>query len=214
MRTNVFGFALLLSALGACTSTPETGQVTAPAAESPAAAGRADVAYSPDSLQRLAQRSFELVEYHVRADTLQLVSTSDFLFHPFGRLATIQEFQRQNPAWSFQKVTDPADAAAVLYRCAYNNSWLKLFADGEKKALEIVAGHVTTLEAPLANRVVVGMSKREFFATFLRQPSTLEAGSRVVELESGLDGIRHYYTFQQDKLTSIDFDSDYQFSKR
>lgn len=234
MSKHPFALLLAIYLLSACSSHPDsaaqrgaTEQAPADSTRLVAAAGQpstisdgnmnaADpVAYSSDSLQYLARESFELLSYRTTPDTLQLISTSPFLFYPFGKHATVTSFKKQYPAFVLKRKTDAFDASAVLYRGTAANDFVKLFMDDEKKTLEIVSGKVLGPELHLINGIAVGMSERAFFKLFFKQPSIIEkSGARVVELISGLDGIQHYYVFQSGVLMRIEFDTNYQFNKK
>ena len=175
----------------------------------------ASINYSKDSLQYLALDSFELLTYRETTDTLQLVSTSPFLYYPFGEFPSLPAFQKNFPLLAFKRKTDQSDTSAKIYRGVFKSTFIKLFLDEEKKALEVVSGHIFTSEVKLVNGIATGMKKRAFFARFFKKPSTVEQNTQqVVELVSGLDGIRHYYTFKDDTLEHIHLDTDYQFDKR
>lgn len=172
------------------------------------------VTYSSDSLQYLARENFELLTYRTTPDTLQLVSTSSFLFYPFGHLATVTAFQRRQPKLTLTQESDGIDTSVRLYRGTFKNSFVKLFLNKEKNAIEMVSGHLYGPEIKLVNGIEVGMSKRNFFAIFFKKPAAIEKGNvNVIELISGLDGIQHYYIFRNNVLERIEFDTDYQFSK-
>ena len=91
-----------------------TGQSGTNSAATTAAADT--VAYSGDSLQYLARPSFELLSYRLTPDTLQLISTSPFLYYPFGKQASVASFKKQYPSFVFKRQTDSFDSSAVLYR--------------------------------------------------------------------------------------------------
>lgn len=225
MRQNICVLVMALTIVSACNSRPEA--VTSNSlpeerassspeqnqASSAASSPTTGSTYAGDSLQHLALSSFELVSYRQTNDTLQLVSTSDFLYYPFGNSSTIQAFRQKHPTWTFAKETDRTDPTAILYRGTTRNGFIKLFADSEKKSLEIVAGDLSGPGIKLANGLAVGATRTAFFMPFFNQPATLPH-SRVVALISGLDGIRHYYTFRADTLARIVFETDYQFDKK
>ncbi|UYZ62621.1 hypothetical protein [Hymenobacter weizhouensis] len=230
MQKNMWILAGILLVLSACNdnkNTKETDssleeatkqlpqQATTEKAKVTASLERPDtVIYSKDSLQYLVFDSFELVSYQVAADTLQLVSTSNFLYYPFGRYSAISAFKAKNPLFTFVKETDPTDNTVNLYRGIYDNNFIKLFLDDEKGALEVVSGRVNDSKIRLNEGILVGMKKREFFSRIFKKPSIIEkADIKVVELISGLEGIHHYYTFRNDTLARIDFNTNYQFNK-
>jgi len=95
------------------------------------------LAYSSDSLQYLALNSFELLTYRVTPDTLQLVSTSDFLYYPFGKLTTVADLQKRLPAVMFKRESDRTNPSAKIYRGVIDNAFVKMFFDEEKRRLEI-----------------------------------------------------------------------------
>lgn len=211
---------------GACNNSSETSsdRLSAKAIDSPRhnvaaspnrAAELADtISYSSDSLQYLALDSFELVTYELATDTLKLVSTSNFLYYPFGSFSSVSALKKAGLKFAFQQESDASDTSVQIYRATFANSFVKLFQDDEKKKLEIVSGRILNKEIKLINGIRIGTSKRSFFSSFFKKPSTIEkTDHKVIELISGLDGIRHYYAFKNSVITSIKFDSDYQFNK-
>lgn len=226
MHKNIFASVITSLALSACNSHNEAivnqsdskEQVSQrPENSSTPSAPDADgaIIYSDDSLQYLALDSFELVSYQIVSDTLQLVSTNNFLYYPLGKLHTISSLKTKYPSIILKKEIDLFDNTADIYRATLDDSFIKIFLDDEKKTLEIVSGIIISPKIIINDNIKIGMKKRGFFTCFFSKPSSVEKKDiKVVELISGLDGIRHYYTFQGDTLVKIEFDTDYQFDKR
>lgn len=162
---------------------------------------------------------FEIIEYSIAGDTLRIVSTSNFLYYPFGCYVGAEEFlerylfmKKSEEQGSF--IGDTPVSKIALYRFSFNNSYVKFLHDGEKNRMELVGARITDEEVLLDNRVKIGITKADFINRF-----TNEIGSEqiknvtVIEFISGALGVWHYYFFENDTLTSFYIDTDYQLDK-
>ena len=101
----------------------------------------------------------------------------------------------------------------VLYNLSYRDTKIKVLSDPENKTIEIVSGKILDPELKLVNGFQVGMTKAAFIdSLFSKKPADFSK-IKVVEIESGLMGIWHYYIFEHDTLKSILLDTDYQSNK-
>lgn len=180
-----------------------------PDAQPPATA----IVYSTDSLQKLAFDKTELIAYNVGNDTLEVVSTSDFLFHPFGKYSSINAFSNAHSGWRFQQKNDPEEPSAQLYRSKDEENVLNLFLDTENNTLEIVSGSFVTKIPKFSNGIRLHMKKPDFFSLFLKKHSEIENKANVVVLVSALNGIKQYYNFENNILNKIEFVTNYQLDK-
>lgn len=80
---------------------------------------------------------FEIIEYSIAGDTLRIVSTSNFLYYPFGCYVGAEEFlerylfmKKSEEQGSF--IGDTPVSKIALYRFSFNNSYVKFLHDGEK----------------------------------------------------------------------------------
>jgi hypothetical protein len=155
------------------------------------------------------------VEFHL--DTLKMVSTSPTTYYPFGKFSSIKELLDRYP---FLKVEtegrfpykDSTMLQDTLYILSSNGNQLKLLLEPELKIVQIVSGKIINREISQINDVSVGMSIIDFIHTyFSRLPEGYEK-INVIEIESALSGIWHYYNFNQDTLSKIIYISDYQYN--
>lgn len=162
---------------------------------------------------------FEIIEYSIIGDTLRIVSTSNFLYYPFGCHTGADEFLERYP---FMKKTEEQDhfngdtSASIisLYRFSFNNSYVKFLHDTEKNRMELVGARITDKKISLVNQVNIGIAKTDFICRFTNKikPEQIK-NVTVIEFISGVLGIWHYYCFENDILTSIYVDTDYQLDK-
>ena len=73
---------------------------------------------------------------------------------------------------------------------------------------EVVAGHIADPQISLLNGLRLGSTLSEVLrAYFVAVPLEKVQGVRIVRVVSALDGIICHYSFRDNQLTSIDFDS-------
>lgn len=158
-------------------------------------------------------------DYMIVGDTLKIISTSDFLFYPFGRYRdeNILNERFKSLKKSIDQQTDlqtRSSKSPLLIRFSINDSYIKYYYDRENKQFEIVSAKIFSSEILMNNKLGVNISKTDFMNKF-SYSSTLPDTNKVsvIELISGLDGVWHYYTFENDTLKSIYVDTDYTFKK-
>ncbi|KAA8482591.1 hypothetical protein BDE36_4384 [Arcticibacter tournemirensis] len=167
-----------------------------------------------DSLKNLAKKDFELVELSTKGDTLNIVSTSAFLYYPLGKFRSIDDFSKTFKNLNVTTEHDVTDSSIVLNRASGDGCFIKLFKDSEKNALEIVSGRIINDQVKLVNGIGTGMNKVDFLKIFFKDvpPNEIEK-VKVIKLISGLEGISHVYVFSPDRLILLYFDTDYSFNK-
>lgn len=162
---------------------------------------------------------FEILEHNIFADTLLIVTTSDFLYYPFGNYKNMKDFTNQ---YSFMKnsveydypYNDSTSTMIPLYRFSFNQSYIKFLYDNDKKRLELIAAKIFNSEVGLNNQVKIGITKSDFIKKFTNQINPEQIKTvKVIEFVSGVLGIWHYYVFDNDVLISFDIDTDYQVNK-
>jgi len=151
-------------------------------------------------------------------DTLKFITTDLIAYFPLGKFENIEElankFKIINIDEEFQYPNnDSTMQGFTLYNLIFKNSRIKVFVSTGKVQVNIVSGVIADNNITLTNSIEVGQSKSEVIRKFYsRLPDNYEE-INVIELDSGLEGIWHYYNFNNNLLTSIKFDTDYQFKK-
>lgn len=152
----------------------------------------------------------EVSDFAIKNDTLWIVSGDKFLFYPFGIHSSIDELAVVYP---FMK-----RKSLIINNTLLDNLFLKqnsivtvLDTDNSGK-IEIVYAKITDSTIILSNGIKIGLDKFEFM-NYL--PVSLQKSEwntiHIVLLESDLLGIWNYYFFNNNKLDSVLFISDYQF---
>lgn len=154
------------------------------------------------------------------SDTLHLVTCSDYVYFPFGKLTdksslttsllkdfTITNFQRDT--FTNTNITPPFFqwSESVDLVLAGNN--LNLFLDNDPEASMhgyIVGGQIVDSNVSLLENIKVGMSVEEFYETFFDYfPTELYKKFNVFEFESCVLDVTHIYTFENRQLCSVRF---------
>ena len=160
----------------------------------------------------------ELISTKLNGDTLNIVTTNQFAYYPFGKYFSIEEFNNSLKSFNLEieqqyPNNDTLSDLRVLYNLTYKDSKIKVLSDQENETIEIVSGKILDAEVELVNGFQVGMTKVAFIdCLFTKKPVDFYI-IKVVEIESGLLGIWHYYKFEQDTLKAILLDTDYLFNK-
>lgn len=166
---------------------------------------------SMDSLLNLAQEKCEIIEVKLLKDTLLMVSTNDVLYYPFGEYRSLEDFLLTQP---FLKDNihdvDSTEKDFKIITLESANNHFKFIESKESGNLEIIDAEIKDNCVNFSNGVKVGMSKKVFLSKFFYDiPNELKNVS-VVEFESALTGIWHYYLFSENKLRRVSIISDYQ----
>lgn len=165
---------------------------------------------SMDSLMNLSRDKCEILEVKLSNDTLLIVSTEEILYYPFGQYRSFKDFQSSQPIQDNSYSIDSIETEFKVITLKSVNNFLKLLASKESGNLEIINAEIKDNNLMFSNGVKIGISQKEFLSIFFYSvPDELEKVS-VIELESGLTGIRHYYSFSKNKLKRISLISDYQ----
>lgn len=162
----------------------------------------------------------ELIEYKKHGDTITIVSTDKFLYYPFGSFNSAVEFEDKYDLKMDKQVEssypdgDTTQAKRDIYKYIINNSYIKFLLYEDQKKLEVLSGKIYDKNICLVNGVKLGIDKENLIHMFVRNINQEDIENvNVVELESGLTGIWHYYTFKDNILIFFCFDSDYQLPK-
>ena len=157
-------------------------------------------------------------EISIKNDTLSIVSTGWYFYYPFGKVHHVDSLKGIFPKFKLLTVldTDKTDLSDTItvYRFSYKRNFLKFLQEPDTHKFEIVSGNIVDSTIDLLNGTKVGMSKSAFLDLYFKTNVNKETEKiNVVEFITGLEGMWHYYTFRNNRLVSIRFDTDYQVNK-
>lgn len=149
---------------------------------------------------------------HFSHDTLSVVICGDYVYSPFGIIADSLKIQK-SLLKNFEK-SDRIDTSGgerfFVQSLKLKSSKLLLFFDNDPEASThsyIIKGEIYDPEVQFSNGVKIGMSKADFFKTFFSIfPESINNQINVFCLESCIEGIRHIYVFNDNKLISVKFE--------
>lgn len=190
-----------------------TGCQHEPASERKAAVPKAADAMPPvkrtDTLELVTKPpGEEAYDAYRKLDTLVVVSPDQAVLYPFGQVAKATALTTRYPLFTVQKGVshykgDPFPYTLLRFR----NSAIKFYDDSEEGAT-VVSGHLVDPEIRLVNGVRLGQTLPEILrAYFVTVPAEKVRGIRIVSVESALNGIIYHYSFQNNRLMGVDFDS-------
>lgn len=153
-------------------------------------------------------------------DTLHIVTCSDYVYFPFGKLAdksslpisllkdfTITNFKRDT--FTNTNMTPPFFEWNESVDLKLADNKLNLFLDNDPEASihgYIRRGQIIDSKVIFSNNIKIGMSIDDFFKKFFEHfPTELQKKYKVVELESCVTDIIHIYTFDCGKLSCVKF---------
>jgi hypothetical protein len=145
-------------------------------------------------------------------DTLDLVTCSDYVYFPFGKINNKTELKTS--LLNNFKIIDRSDSLVngffEFQILNLNSNKLILFFDDDPEATissYIFKGEINDKSAKFINNVTIGMNKKDFLNEFFDSfPDELIDKYNVIILESCVTGTNHVYTFKDNKLKSIRFD--------
>ncbi len=163
-----------------------------------------------DSLMDLTRKDCEIIEMKLTKDTLLIVSTNDILYYPYGKYSLFEDFQLSHSIIKENNYKiDSIEKDFIIITLKSKNNLLKFIESKESSKLEIFNADINDNDLKFSNGIKIGMSQKEFLLIFFNKvPKELENLS-IIELESGLTGIWHYYTFSENKLRNITMKTDY-----
>ena len=171
--------------------------------------------YRSDSLDVFFKKQYEIEYYKIGKDTLEIVSGSDFLYYPLGSCQGAACLKSKLPKFAFQTEIDATDEPVNLEWGTFNNSFIKMIYDPEKKRMQIVSGKIVDPEVVFTNGIRPGISKERFMSLFIKDHSfTKGSRPKIVQLTSVVNGISHIYSFEDNALKSIEFNTDYVLNKK
>lgn len=170
---------------------------------------------SNDSLEITGRESFEISEIKIKGDTLSFVSGSDSLWYPFGIFKDVESFIKAHKKATAQRCEyyKPTDTTTIiendLFEVKSGRSNLILRIDLDNfEGLRILSGKIFDNSLDFKYSIHIGMSQRKFMKIFFTNvPEKLINSVRNVEMISIIYGMWHYYTFKNDKLKKVEFES-------
>ena len=182
---------------------PLAGPLTKTTKAQPALA--AHPLFAGDSLARLFRPGAKIIQAHLVGDTLLLVATSDFIYYSFGKCGDIACLQKRCAPLVFKV----KDEALLQTKGGYTGRFRRSYVQGAQTVeqdtlMALVAGKLCDPGIAFANGITVGMDRAQLLRVFFKAPlGTPTSQIKVVRLDSGLDGMNHYYTFGGDTLQTI-----------
>lgn len=179
------------------------------------------ISFKIDNYWVTPKRSFEFNSVgNSSKDTLDLVTCSDYVYFPFGKLTdksslptsllkdfTITHFTRDtftdtNISPSFLEWSESLDLQL-------GDNKLKLFLDNDPEATThgyIRGGQIVNNKVSFLNGIKIGMNTSDFYRVFFDDfPVDLNKKYTVVKLESCVEDVIHIYTFNSGQLFSVKF---------
>jgi hypothetical protein len=78
--------------------------------------------------------------------------------------------------------------------------------------VEIISGWLGKKKSKLVNGIKIGDNREKVIETFLASSPNQQATQvNVLEVESGLTGMWQYYTFSSNRLSKVEFKTDFRF---
>ena len=158
------------------------------------------------------------------ADTLHLVTCSEYVYFPFGKLADksslktslLKDFEiTSSKLDTFTNIFLPSDPTddfkewSESFELELGANKLNLFLDNDPEASMhgyIRGGQILDNKILFSNNIKVGMSIDDFYKTFFDYfPTEFNQKYKVVEFESCVTDVTHIYTFDNGQLSFVKF---------
>ena len=201
-------FLLGFAALAACQH-DTSGEGKAGVSEPPPAVRATTPAPLPDTLVLATKPpGEEAYDAYLKRDTLVVVSPDRAVLYPFGHVATATALTTRYPLFARKEGVSRYQGDPYPYTLLrFRHSAVKFYDDDEDGAT-VVSGHLADPEIILANGIGLGCTLPELLrAYFVAVPAEKVRGIRAVGVEYVVDRIIYHFTFQNNRLTGIDFDS-------
>lgn len=164
-----------------------------------------------DSLAKVARPDLGIQNLKFVGDTLRFLSSSFFFYYPFGKFSDIQSLLKKYPMLKMEVVSDTG-SSENLYRTSFKGSFIKFVVNDDTERIEIVYGKIQDENIVFTNGFKVGLGRDEFLSKLFNGPVNLK-GIKNIKIISALDGIFHNYHFENEKITTMEMDTDYLYSK-
>ena len=147
-------------------------------------------------------------------DTLILVTCANFVYFPFGKLKNKSDLKdsRLNNFKIIDRFDEMPNGKFEFQILTLNTSKLILFFSNATEgpiSSYIFKGEINDSEVNFINGVKIGMSKEDFLNIFFDVfPNELMEKYKYIVFESCVQDIIHTYSFENNKLKSINFITD------
>lgn len=159
-----------------------------------------------DDIKTKIRPAFELYTYRISGDTLSLVFHDNFLYYPFGKITSLKDLKSKYPGLYKNKGGESYFVKG--------SSYVKFFYDPDHKAFEIVYATISDPIFKFTNGTQIGMTRKELFDLYFSSPPNCMDKIKILQLEHAIVGIWHYYRFDNNILTSLVLETDYQIDKK
>jgi len=162
------------------------------------------------SLDIVPKKDFEynsLLKY--QKDTLEIVSCAKYVLFPFGEIDNISQL-KTSLLKDFKATGKKTNDSISYYYCLETGpNKLTLLFDTDLDASShsnITAGLIHSKGIKTINNIQVGMSTESFFRLiFTSFPNEIIKKYSIVILDYCVNGIRHFYSFRDNKLEQIEY---------
>ena len=142
-------------------------------------------------------------------DTLEIVTCAKDVIYPFGKFDTISQL-KSSILKGFKIVSQKTDDSMYfVYDIVSGNNRLTLLLDKDPDASahsNILKGLITDSSIKTINNIQVGMPADSFYKVFFDKfPSDLSQKFKVLILDYCVNGIKHIYTFRDNKIIRIEY---------
>lgn len=107
--------------------------------------------------------------------------------------------------------TNTPSGVVKLYRLKYKDNFVKFY-ENDVHRMDIVYGKIVDPAVSFENGLKIGETKADFLKRYFKKEVYLKQVNNI-KISSVVAGIIHYYHFENEKLSSIVIDSDYQLEK-
>lgn len=161
----------------------------------------------------IPKTDFELNSYiEDNSDTLKIVTCSDFVYEPFGKIKTKNDLKNsflKNLSFIDRIDTLDNEADAFEFQILQNNqNKLILFFNNSDEGVResyVQKAEIINNEIHLEKGIKINMSKQNFFLTFYNEfPLKLINKYNIVSFISCVDGVIQNFNFRKGKLKFIE----------
>jgi hypothetical protein len=151
-------------------------------------------------------------EVTITADTVDLPSCGDYTFSPFGKINDRSELPKSLlKNFSITNKTDTSNGdKTIVQSLKLDSSKLLLYFDHDPEAERgsyIIKGEIYDKKVLFTNNIRIGMRKDDFYNVFFTNyPQLLQNKYHVIAFETCIEGLKHIYSFKNDRLYSVKFE--------
>ena len=150
-------------------------------------------------------------------DTLDIAICGEYVYSPFGSIKDKSKFSSSllKNFNVFDRTISADSVPIVLQVLKHNSSKLMFYFNNDPDAFkhsDIFKGEIYDSDVQFVNGIKIGMSVDAFYKSLFDYfPDELKNKYKFFVLESCVTGIKHIYKFENDKLKSVEFVTDYTF---